>query len=618
MWKTNCCIMDKYNLKKKMKKCSNTSKYKNTKGGVNLIQITTPKQKKIKTTKIQKQHKTQNTKKQRKHQNTKVGVNLIQITPTMGGVNLIQITPPTQKKYKTNKIQKKSNKTTNTKNQNKTQNNKKTNKNTENNKKKRPENCQKKGHMKDENRINNCQIKVVTKKTKKCQPAAGDMTDLIQTDHVPNSGLARTKKTENNKKKKTKSCRKNGHMKNGNTSKSCQNNIVTKKTKKCQPAAGDMTDLIQTVHVPNSGLTRPTKKISERKNKINKKLKRTDGKRTKSCRKEGAMTDGKCNKTYQNNIVTKKTKKCQPAAGDMTDLIQTDHVPNSRLTRPKIKISERKNKKYKNIFKAGKRTERCQHKDKFKKATNYWMSQKKKNQKKHSMNGNKNTNFTVINCNKGNSEFKNRKADIEHILRTHKPDFMTIHELNITDKDPNQNNNIPGYKLEIDQLYTKFGRARTGIFIKENIKYQRLKEIEVTDEPVVWLQINLPGNKKIKIQSYYRQWRQLDREGRGIPGTETQKQQNLRFKKIAEQWSQQIQIGETISFSDTNINLDKNFQNTNELENCERKFIPIYRDLNDLIFNRGAAVIKTAPTKIYDDKPNTFIDHCISSHPKKF
>ena len=122
--------------------------------------------------------------------------------------------------------------------------------------------------------------------------------------------------------------------------------LLQKKTKKCQPAAGDMTDLIQTVHVPNSGLTRPSKKISERKNKINKHMKMIHGKRTKSCHKDGVMTDGKNNKSYQNNIVTKKTKKCQPAAGDMTDLIQTDHVPNSRLTRPKIKYP---NEKIKNI-----------------------------------------------------------------------------------------------------------------------------------------------------------------------------------------------------------------------------------------------------------------------------
>ena len=65
--------MDKYNYKKKMKKCSHTTKYKNTKGGVNLIQITTPKQKKLKSTKIQKQHKIQNTKKQNKISKIKSG-----------------------------------------------------------------------------------------------------------------------------------------------------------------------------------------------------------------------------------------------------------------------------------------------------------------------------------------------------------------------------------------------------------------------------------------------------------------------------------------------------------------------------------------------------------------
>ena len=39
------------------------------------------------------------------------------------------------------------------------------------------------------------------------------------------------------------------------------------KTKKCQPAAGDTPDLIKTECVPDSGLARPNKKISERKNK---------------------------------------------------------------------------------------------------------------------------------------------------------------------------------------------------------------------------------------------------------------------------------------------------------------------------------------------------------------
>ena len=38
------------------------------------------------------------------------------------------------------------------------------------------------------------------------------------------------------------------------------------------------------------------------------------------------------------NVCYKKTKKCQPTARDTTDLIKTDFVPDSGLSRPK-KIS---------------------------------------------------------------------------------------------------------------------------------------------------------------------------------------------------------------------------------------------------------------------------------------
>ena len=83
---------------------------------------------------------------------------------------------------------------------------------------------------------------------------------------------------------------------------------TTTKTKKCQPAAGDMPDLIQTVHIPSSWLTR--QKIEE-------------------------VSAGNW-KQIENSVQTRKTKKCQPPAGDMPDLIQTEHVPNRGLARPKI------------------------------------------------------------------------------------------------------------------------------------------------------------------------------------------------------------------------------------------------------------------------------------------
>ena len=91
---------------------------------------------------------------------------------------------------------------------------------------------------------------------------------------------------------------------------------------------------------------------------------------------------------------------------------------------------------------------------------------------------------------------------------------------------------LPGYNLEVDQLIETHGKARAGILIKNTIRYKRLRDIKVENEPVIWIEISMPGNKKIKIQNYYRQWRELDREGRGIPNTDNQKSQNERFQKV--------------------------------------------------------------------------------------
>ena len=184
-----------------------------------------------------------------------------------------------------------------------------------------------------------------------------------------------------------------------------------------------------------------------------------------------------------------------------------------------------------------------------------------------------------------------KKDSIEFILQQQKPDILTLQELNITEKEDINLVQVPGYKLEIDQLHSKYGRARAVMFIRDTIRYERIKELETEDEPVIWIQINMAGNKKLKIQNYYRQWRILDKNGVEIPNTETQKHQNERFQKVAEMWSNQLDQGEVLSFSDTNINLSKNYNNSNEISESERKLIQIYSMLQKKCFNKGAYFI---------------------------
>ena len=189
-------------------------------------------------------------------------------------------------------------------------------------------------------------------KHKKCQPAAGDTPDLIQTECVSDSGLARP-----NKKIKTE--RKNSNPKIIMNFQPTGSNI---KYKKCQPAARDTPDLIQTECVSDSGLARPTKKIiTERKNskpKINvdnelmgvgltaannlekgakavmshlkvKEILQRSSARLKVVREmleDATQVEHQAIMNHKSNIVevkcgSIKTKKCQPAAGDTPDLI---------------------------------------------------------------------------------------------------------------------------------------------------------------------------------------------------------------------------------------------------------------------------------------------------------
>ena len=190
-------------------------------------------------------------------------------------------------------------------------------------------------------------------KTEKCQPAAGDMPDLIQTEHVPSSWLARSKnKNQQNEKYKIQN---ENYLSDvtmisldkptklfsvgKNTKSRCYVNVLsTKKQQKCQPAAGDMPDLIQTEHVPSSWLARPKNKLNEKK-----KIQNTNYSSNVTVVSENKLTNqtpvDEIIKCCVNTLSTKKQQKCQPAAGDMPDLIQTEHVPSSWLDAQKIKIN---------------------------------------------------------------------------------------------------------------------------------------------------------------------------------------------------------------------------------------------------------------------------------------
>ena len=183
-------------------------------------------------------------------------------------------------------------------------------------------------------------------KSKKCQPPVGDRPDLIQTESVPSRGLARPQKnylsdvtiTVKGEDKPPDDKWIKG-VKFWQTSGQCSNEKKSIKSKKCQPAAGDRPDLIQTEPVPSRGLARPQKINRTKKSKNTKRNYLSDV----TLKYEDKLTKqfSLQSISVQKNPVN-KIKKCQPAAGDRPDLIQTEPVPSRGLARPQKKINRTK------------------------------------------------------------------------------------------------------------------------------------------------------------------------------------------------------------------------------------------------------------------------------------
>ena len=94
----------------------------------------------------------------------------------------------------------------------------------------------------------------------------------------------------------------------------------------------------------------------------------------------------------------------------------------------------------------------------------------------------------------------NRINTIQQIVNQHNPDIFTIHEANIYDTDNLNLIQIQNYNMEIDNLLETNKLARVVTFIKKEIKYTRLQDLESKIEPVIWLQIHQQGNKNYSFK----------------------------------------------------------------------------------------------------------------------
>ena len=207
----------------------------------------------------------------------------------------------------------------------------------------------------------------------------------------------------------------------------------------------------------------------------------------------------------------------------------------------------------------------------------------------------------IIGWNKGNLELISKIDDIKILINEKKPDVFVINELNLYKNYDPKMFDIDGYNFEYDNLFKTRGVSRTGIYIANNLNYNRIKKVENIGESIVAIKIGYPNQRKLNIVGYYRQWSKIFSNKSYEPYSIKQQEINLenQMNKLKE-----LSNTETIILGDFNIDfkiLNKTEDQKNNYEKNFKKRINIIKD--QLLGNNFFQLIKS------DTRNQKILDH---------
>ena len=239
------------------------------------------------------------------------------------------------------------------------------------------------------------------------------------------------------------------------------------KTKKCQSAAGNTPDLIQTECVADSGLTCPNKKIYEQKNTY--KSQNSDGNWVKNCCVREILK--------RNETRLKVVKKI---------LAETAENP------PLQKVSD------------------CRRDGS--PAKDFSVSNKVRNKQFKQINGNGKKSLSVSHWNIGAKKWVNKVPAIQAIVDVKKPDILFMSEENLDVMTPDYKANITGYNILKQKLLKQCSVYRLIVLVKEGLYIEM--ETSLMEEAIVsiWLRVKVRGAKKTLICGVYREHRYVNQQ----------------------------------------------------------------------------------------------------------
>ena len=131
----------------------------------------------------------------------------------------------------------------------------------------------------------------------------------------------------------------------------------------------------------------------------------------------------------------------------------------------------------------------------------------------------------------------------------------------------------------------------------------------------IWLEINLPRQKKFLVCQAYRDWqymKQANNDSKSIPA------QSARWLEFLDQWENALKTDvECIVVGDLNIDHTKWTKSDLSKSSITHKLKPLIEKLFDRILPHGAVQCMTGPTRFENGSASSGLDHFWTTNPNK-
>ena len=222
-----------------------------------------------------------------------------------------------------------------------------------------------------------------------------------------------------------------------------------------------------------------------------------------------------------------------------------------------------------------------------------------------------NRGIKLAHWNAGSAHLRNKMHEIERVVSDTHPHFLGISEANLKRDHNFEDVQLDGYDLVVSKTMDndKLQVSRVVCY-KHHSLVGKFREDLMSDEfSSVWMEIGLPGKRKILVCQLYREWRYLGQPDRGAFSHSIQEQMR-RWLIFLGQWEQALNTEkEVIVLGDCNLDLLK-FDKAGVLQ-------PLVDEMMQKINLHGVVQCVQGPTHIWPGQDPSGLEHIYTREPDK-